>query len=86
MDLQMPGMDGFAAARALRRSCFVNATTPIIALSANVLSEHVHASADAGMNDHMAKPIMLPVLIETLSRWSGVRVEAAPEMRAARQR
>lgn len=76
MDLQMPGMDGFAAARAIRGSASANATTPIIALSANVLSEHVHASAEAGMNDHLAKPIVLPLLIDTLSRWSGVRVEA----------
>ena len=74
MDLQMPGMDGFAAARAIRRSPTVNATTPIIALSANVLTEHVHASAEAGMNDHMAKPIVLSALIETISRWSSIRV------------
>ena len=75
MDLQMPGMDGFAAARAIRRSSGINATTPIVALSANVLAEHVQASAEAGMNDHMAKPIMIPVLIETISRWAGVRLD-----------
>ncbi len=75
MDLQMPGMDGFAAARAIRRSHTVNAATPIIALSANVLAEHVHASAEAGMNDHLAKPIVLKALLETISRWAGVRLE-----------
>jgi signal transduction histidine kinase/DNA-binding NarL/FixJ family response regulator len=79
MDLQMPGMDGFAAARAIRRSLSANAATPIIALSANVLNEHVQASTEAGMNDHMAKPIALPILIETISRWSGVRLKGAPE-------
>ncbi len=78
MDLQMPGMDGFTAARALRRSNTVNATTPIIALSANVLAEHVLTSAQAGMNDHLAKPIVLPALIETIARWGGVRVAAEP--------
>ena len=74
MDLQMPGMDGFAATRAIRQSAGFNAWTPIIALSANVLAEHVQASAAAGMNDHMAKPIAIPILIETLSRWAGVRL------------
>jgi signal transduction histidine kinase/ActR/RegA family two-component response regulator len=76
MDLQMPGMDGFAAARAIRASHTVNATTPIIALSANVLAEHVRASAAAGMNDHLAKPIVLTALVDTLARWAGVRLES----------
>ena len=43
MDLQMPGMDGFAAARAIRASADVNRATPIIAVSANVLPEHLDA-------------------------------------------
>jgi signal transduction histidine kinase/FixJ family two-component response regulator len=85
MDLQMPGMDGFATARAIRRSKTVNATTPIIALSANVLAEHIQASAEAGMNDHMAKPIVLPILIDTISRWASVRLEQDFDQTAAAQ-
>ncbi len=76
MDLQMPGMDGFAAARAIRASQRANAATPIIALSANVLAEHVQASASAGMNDHLAKPIVLPALVDTLALWAGVRLDS----------
>jgi CheY-like chemotaxis protein/nitrogen-specific signal transduction histidine kinase len=75
MDLQMPGMDGFATARAIRRSTTANATTPIIALSANVLPEHKRAGAEAGMNDHLAKPIVVPLLIEAVMRWGSVRLE-----------
>jgi len=75
MDLQMPGMDGFAAARAIRRSATANAHTPIIALSANVLPEHKRASAEAGMNDHLAKPIVVPLLIEAVTRWGGAGLD-----------
>jgi signal transduction histidine kinase/CheY-like chemotaxis protein len=75
MDLQMPGMDGFATAQAIRRSKTANARTPIIALSANVLAEHRRASAEAGMNDHLAKPIVVPLLIEAVTRWGGAKPE-----------
>lgn len=74
MDLQMPGMDGFATARAIRDHSRENRTTPIIALSANVLAEHVEAAADAGMNDHVGKPIVPARLFEAINRWSGVRL------------
>jgi CheY-like chemotaxis protein len=85
MDLQMPGMDGFAASRAIRQLSQVNAATPIIALSANVLAEHVQEAEQAGMNDHVAKPIVPAQLFKVLNRWTGVRLvrpagtEAAPE-------
>ncbi|MFI4975380.1 MAG: PAS domain S-box protein [Caulobacterales bacterium] len=75
MDLQMPGMDGFASARAIRNLASANRLTPIVALSANVLPEHVEASAAAGMNDHVAKPIAPAELVAALSRWSGVRLD-----------
>jgi len=85
MDLQMPGMDGFAASRAIRQLSQVNAATPIIALSANVLAEHVQEAEQAGMNDHVAKPIVPAQLFKVLNRWTGVRLvrpagaEPAPE-------
>ncbi|MFM8820517.1 MAG: ATP-binding protein [Phenylobacterium sp.] len=74
MDLQMPGMDGFATTRAIRDLSQENRTTPIVALSANVLPEHVVESRRAGMNDHIGKPIVPTQLIAILSRWAGVRV------------
>jgi PAS domain S-box-containing protein len=74
MDLQMPGMDGFATTRAIRRLSPENSTTPIIALSANVLPEHVDEAERAGMNDHIGKPIVPAKLFAVLNRWAGVRV------------
>lgn len=75
MDLQMPGIDGFATARAIRRLSQENRSTPIVALSANVLPEHVAEAERAGMNDHIGKPIVPARLVATLNRWAGVRVE-----------
>ena len=76
MDLQMPGMDGFATTRAIRQLSPENSTTPIVALSANVLPEHVMEAERAGMNDHIGKPIVPARLIATINRWAGVRVQA----------
>ena len=78
MDLQMPGMDGFATTRAIRQLSQENRSTPIVALSANVLPEHVAEAEKAGMNDHIGKPIVPARLIATLNRWAGVRVGAEP--------
>ena len=71
MDLQMPGMDGFAAASAIRGLASPNQRTPIVALTANVLPEHVRAGALAGMNDHIGKPIVPAELLGAVARWSG---------------
>ena len=78
MDLQMPGMDGLAAARAIRERSRANATTPIIALSANVLAEHIQEAGRAGMNDHVGKPIVPAQLFTVLNRWAGVRLDPPP--------
>jgi PAS domain S-box-containing protein len=80
MDLQMPGMDGFATTRAIRRLSPENSTTPIIALSANVLPEHVDEAERAGMNDHIGKPIVPAKLFAVLNRWAGVRVSPDVEV------
>jgi PAS domain S-box-containing protein len=80
MDLQMPGMDGFATTKAIRRLSSGNSTTPIIALSANVLPEHVEEAERAGMNDHIGKPIIPALLFEALNRWAGVRVSPPLEV------
>jgi PAS domain S-box-containing protein len=70
MDLQMPGMDGMAATRAIRANSDVNRATPILAISANVLSSQVEAARQAGMNDHIAKPINPTELLTKISEWA----------------
>jgi PAS domain S-box-containing protein len=70
MDLQMPGMDGLTAARTIRATCPLNAATPIVALSANVLPTHLEACRQAGMADHIGKPIDTRELLTKVARWS----------------
>ena len=66
----MPVMDGYMATkkiRSLEDSDLAN--IPIIALSANAFEEDRKASADAGMNGHLAKPIDVEVLYKTIARY-----------------
>jgi len=78
MDLQMPGMDGFEAARVIRATCVLNRGTPIIALSANVLPAHVLASQAAGMDDHLGKPIVPITLVTKVAMWAGATHSPEP--------
>ena len=60
MDMQMPGMDGLTATRAIRQleaSRAANAHTPIVMLSANAMAEHRAQALDAGADIHVSKPI-----------------------------
>ena len=66
MDMQMPGMDGLAATRELRR---LGLSVPIIAMTANAFGEDRDACLAAGMNDHVAKPVNPEQLYATLLRW-----------------
>lgn len=69
MDIQMPVMDGYAAARAIRELNRPDAKTiPVIAMTANAFSEDVQAALEAGMNAHVAKPIDIEVLKSTLQK------------------
>jgi PAS domain S-box-containing protein len=77
MDLQMPGMDGFEASRMIRATAALNRTTPILALSANVLPAHIDASRAAGMDDHLGKPIVPAILAAKVAMWAGA--EHSPE-------
>ncbi|MBQ7677754.1 MAG: response regulator, partial [Lachnospiraceae bacterium] len=68
MDIQMPVMNGYEAARAIRAlDDEAKASVPIIAMTANAFAEDVQAAKDAGMNSHIAKPINIDKMIETLS-------------------
>jgi PAS domain S-box-containing protein len=70
MDLQMPGMDGLAATAAIRAQSRLNQSTPILALTANVLPGHVEACRRAGMDDHVGKPIDIKELLTKIAYWS----------------
>ncbi|HEY2752380.1 ATP-binding protein [Phenylobacterium sp.] len=70
MDLQMPGMDGLAATREIRKRSDLNRTTPILALSASVMPSEVAACRQAGMNDHVAKPIDPSELLSKIALWA----------------
>lgn len=67
MDMRMPGMDGLAATRAVRAK---GDETPIVALTANAFAEDRRACLEAGMNDHLAKPIDVELLRSALARWT----------------
>ncbi len=68
MDLQMPVMDGITAASHIRADSRYDAL-PVIALTAHAMSGDKQRSLDAGMNDHITKPINPDELVETLHRW-----------------
>ena len=69
MDVQMPGMNGYDATRAIRSMEREDAAAiPIIAMTANAFAEDIQAAAAAGMNAHVAKPVDMAVLRETLLR------------------
>ncbi|SDW02191.1 response regulator [Thiocapsa roseopersicina] len=80
MDLQMPIMDGFEATRRIRP---VRPDLPIIALSAAVMEADRNDAREAGMNDHLAKPIDTGELYRTLARWLGCHDKAEPKGSAA---
>jgi CheY-like chemotaxis protein len=78
MDLQMPEMDGFTTTKLLRRLPRLN-QLPIIAMTAHALVEERQRCLDAGMNDHVSKPIDPDRLLSTLLRWAKPRPEQAGE-------
>ena len=70
MDIQMPVMNGYDAAKKIRRMDDPQkADIPIIAMTANAFSEDKQAALDAGMNDHVAKPINMNVLVPTIRKY-----------------
>jgi CheY-like chemotaxis protein len=79
MDLQMPEMDGLTATRLLRAEPHLQ-RLPIIAMTAHALAEEVQSCLDAGMNDHVAKPIDPGTFFATIARWTRVREQPVPEV------
>ncbi len=79
MDCQMPVMDGYEATRALRQRPELK-DLPVIAMTANAMAGDRQKVLDAGMNDHVAKPIRVEELFATLARWVHPAVPApAPQ-------
>ena len=74
MDVQMPTMDGLAAAREIRRveASSLGPRTPIVALTAHAGQADREAARAAGMDDYLTKPLLLDSLRATLARWIGV--------------
>ena len=69
MDIQMPVLDGYGAARMIRNfeAQSDRARTPIIALSASALDESVHRSLDAGCDFHVSKPVKRSILLDAIA-------------------
>jgi CheY-like chemotaxis protein len=74
MDLQMPVMDGYQATARIRSDARF-ARLPIVAMTAHATMEERQRCLDAGMNDHVSKPIEPEVLYATVERWSQPAIE-----------
>jgi len=68
MDMQMPKLSGVEATRSIRGAS-LNMDVPIVAMTANAFNEDRVACIDAGMNDHIGKPVDPDLLYETLLKW-----------------
>ena len=84
MDLQMPEMDGLTATRLLRADPRFN-DLPIVAMTAHALVEERERCLQAGMNDHVTKPIDPDALFAALARWTKPRGIARPVARRNRE-
>ena len=78
MDCQMPGMDGYAATRELRRREGGERHIPVIAMTANAFATDRRFCLEAGMDDYLSKPVNLRNLRAALDRWTAAPAEVAP--------
>ena len=69
MDIQMPVMNGYEAAAICALDDKKKAAIPIVAMTANAFAEDIMLAKNAGMNEHMAKPLDINKLNDTLKRW-----------------
>jgi len=79
MDIQMPGCDGYAATRTLRAEGIGPDIMPIIALTANAFPEDIAEARQAGMQAHLAKPLVFADLARALQRWLPTQIVEASE-------
>lgn len=77
LDINLPDLDGYEVAREIRKLEPPDRRTPILALTANALPEHIAQAMTAGMNGHVAKPIEERVLTSELAAVLGARPSAA---------
>ncbi len=69
MDIQMPKMDGYIATREIRTlTSNKKANIPIIAMTANAFEEDKEKAFEAGMNEHIAKPISIDAVLQALDK------------------
>jgi PAS domain S-box-containing protein len=84
MDCQMPGLDGYEAARRIREGPEPGRRIPIVALTAHVMREDLDRCLAMGMNDYLTKPFLEETLRRKLEHWLGDGgAPAGPEPRAA---
>jgi len=81
MDLQMPEMDGLTATKLVRAEPHLR-QLPIIAMTAHVMADEIQRCLQAGMNDHVAKPIDPEAFFATLARWTPARQRESPDIPA----
>jgi len=79
MDVQMPVMDGLTATRELRKDERYE-TLPILAMTANATHEDRKRCEEAGMDDHIAKPVIPKVLFDTLLKWVPHKERELPDV------
>jgi CheY-like chemotaxis protein len=80
MDVHMPELDGLAAAAAIRaqeQAVGSGRHVPIVALTADALTEDVEKSRAVGMDDHLTKPLTQERLAAVVERWVPARAESA---------
>ncbi|WP_232312665.1 response regulator [Enterovibrio coralii] len=75
MDMQMPVMDGVTATKKIREIESLSGM-PIVAMTANAMERDVKQCKEAGMNDHVSKPIDVDELISAISRWTNASKES----------
>ena len=70
MDIQMPVMNGYDAAKRIRSSCHPDAdSVPIFAMTADAFAEDIELAKKVGMNSHLAKPLDIPAMMREIKKY-----------------